>query len=203
MSVKKTSHSISILTLGSLTLGLIIGLVTLSAPAEAEEMPIRFSAVAVNMSNVGPRGQQRLEMSVERWSTDEERARIMEALKAQNQRRDRQVADTLFSKERVGTIREVQSLSYDLRYSRAFPLEGGGMQIVMATDRPIGFVESQRSSRTLDYNVSLIILELDAEGNGTGQIMAGAELRFDESKNQITIEHFASEPIRLTQVRKR
>ncbi len=50
-----------------------------------EELPLRFNAVAVNMSNVGPRTQQRLEIDINRTSTDEERAKLMEVLISQTQ----------------------------------------------------------------------------------------------------------------------
>jgi hypothetical protein len=38
---------------------------------------------------------------------------------------------------------------------------------------------------------------------GQGQLMLGAEFRWDEAKNQIIIENFSFEPIHLTQVRMR
>jgi hypothetical protein len=202
MSRARIKELISVSIAMSLGLGTLVGLVALSVPAEAEELPLRFNAIAVNMSNVGPRGQQRLDITVNRWSTDEERARLMETLKAQVRTGSREIANTLFSKDSVGTIRETGSLAYDLRYSRAFPNEEG-RQIILVTDRPIAFAETWRASRTLDYNVSLIILNVDAEGRGEGQIMLGAQFSWDEEKNQVTIEHFASEPIRLTSVRLR
>ena len=198
------SNPVSLFTMASLVFGLLVGLVALAAPAEAEEeFPLRFNAVAVNMSNVGPRTQQRLEIAINRTSTDEERAKLMEALISQTRRGDRELADTLFSKETVGTIREVQSLSYDLRYARVNPMEGGGFQVIAATDRPIQFAESWRSSRTLDYNVSLIILEIGENGRGEGQLMLGAEFRWNEETSTVEITNFASEPIRLTNVRQR
>lgn len=58
----------------TLTLGLLVGLVASPLPAQEEELPLNFDAVAVNMSNLGPRGQVRLQIRVDRWSTDEERA---------------------------------------------------------------------------------------------------------------------------------
>lgn len=187
-----------------LIIGLVLGLGAMPLPAEEEELPLDFNAVAVNMSNVGPRGQTRLQIRVNRWSTDEERTKLMQSLMAQTgQARDRTLANTLFGKESVGTIRELQSLSYDLRYSRSNDTGDGGRQIILATDREIGFAESWRSSRTLDYNVSLIILNLDAEGRGDGQLMLGAEFVWDEEQNQLVITNFASEPIRLTSVRLR
>jgi hypothetical protein len=190
----------SVAALATLGLALALGLVAAPLPAE-EELPLNFDANAVNMSNMGPRGQVRLQIRVNRWSTDEERAKLMEALKAQG-RNSRELANTLFGKESVGTIRESQSLAYDLRYSRSLPTENG-RQIIMATDRRIAFAEAWRSARTLDYNISLIILDVDAEGRGEGQLMLGAEFSWNEETNQVEITHFASEPIRLRNVRLR
>ena len=190
----------SAVTVSALGLALILGFVAAPLLAE-EELPLRFDANAVNMSNMGPRGQVRLQIRVDRWSTEEERAKLMEALKAQG-RGNRELASTLFDKDSVGSIRESQSLAYDLRYARSLPTEGG-RQIIMATDRRIAFAEAWRSARTLDYNVSLIILDVDAEGRGEGQLMLGAEFTWNEDKNQVEITHFASEPIRLRNVRLR
>ena len=200
----KLTRSVSVVIVAVLALGVMLGFGPAPLPAAEEELPLNFQVTAVNMSNVGPRGQARLQIRVNRWSTDEERAKLMEALAAQSgQARDRTLADTLFGKEPVGTIREQQSLSYDLRYSRSFETPEGGRQIILATDRRIGFAESWRSSRTLDYNVSLIVLQLDAEGRGEGQLMLGAEFVWDDEKNQVVITNFSSEPIRLTSVRQR
>lgn len=204
MSGSKLVRTVPRVTFGVLVLGLMLGLAPTPLPAAEEELPLNFQVTAVNMSNVGPRGQARLQIRVDRWSTDEERAKLMEALASQSGRaRDRQLADTLFGKESVGFIREQQSLSYDLRYSRSIALPDGGRQLILATDRRIGFAESWRSTRTLDYNVSLIVLNLDAEGRGDGQLMLGAEFVWDEEKNQVVITNFSSEPIRLTSVRLR
>ena len=190
----------SVAALATLGLALALGFVAAPLPAE-EELPLQFDANAVNMSNLGPRGQVRLQIRVNRWSTEEERAKLMEALKAQG-RGGRDLANTLFGKESVGTIRESQSLAYDLRYSRSSPTEEG-RQIILATDRRIEFAEAWRSARTLDYNVSLIILDVDADGSGEGQLMMGAEFSWNDENNQVEITHFASEPIRLRNVRLR
>jgi hypothetical protein len=103
----------------------------------------------------------------------------------------------------VGTIREVQGIGENLRYSRHRVNEDGQQQIVLATDRPLAMVETWRSTRTRRYNVTVVVLTLDAEGRGEGQIMTGSELTWDEANNQLIIEHFASEPVRLTSVRQR
>ena len=124
----------------------------------------------------------------------------MEALK---QSGERSLPDALFQQERVGTIRESQGLGENLRYSRRITSEEGQQQIVLATDRPLAMVETWRSTRTRRYNVTVVILTLDADGRGEGQIMTGSELTWDDANDQLIIEHFASEPVRLTSVRQR
>lgn len=205
MPFKNKIDSPSHLLAMGLVMGLFIGLVVTIAPvrAEDEELPLRFNAIAQNLSNVGPRGQARLQINVTRWTTAEESATVMEALKAGSESRGtRTLANALFEQEIVGRFRESTSLSENLRYSRRTKTEGG-QQIILATDRPLAFAEVSRSARTMDYNVTLIILNVDEEGRGEGQIMVGADLSWDDAHGQVAITNFASDPIRLTNVRLR
>jgi hypothetical protein len=44
-------------------------------------------------------------------------------------------------------------------------------------------------------------VKLDANGQGTGQIMAAARIRFDKKKGQYQIESFGNQYIKATNVR--
>lgn len=192
-------HLRFVATVAALGLSLAFGLLAAPPAAAQEDLPLRFTATAMNVGSPGPRGTARLDIVVNRWSTEEERAELLAALKGQSGRGSRELPNTLFRQESVGTIREVQNVANDLRYSRRIVGEQG-QKIILATDRPLGFAEVWRASRTLDYNVTLVVLELDAEGKGEGLIMLGAEFAWDEEENQIVITHFATQPIRLTSV---
>ena len=181
-------------------LTLLLVLVSEAAIAEEEEgLPLNFDAIAQNLSNVGRRGQVRLQLRIDRWSTDEERDHLRSTLKDQG---TRALTTELFRQDEVGMVREVQQLANPFRYSRRVPTEDGTM-IIMATDRPLNFAEVWRGSRTRDYNVTIVIMNLDDEGNGDGQIMMGTELGWDAEKDQLELTHFASEPVRLTRVTSR
>ncbi len=169
-------------------------------PAAEEELPVTYSAVAVNIGSRGPRGQIRLDITISDWSSPESRAALIEAMK---ENESRSLSDALRGQERVGRIREVQQLGHDIQYSRTVPTEGGGQQILLATDRPMGFAEVARSTRSRDYNVTLIVMNLDAEGRGEGQMLLGVQFSWDEEANQLTIENLSSEPIRLNSIRRR
>ena len=51
---------------------------------------------------------------------------------------------------RVGFIRLPNTIGYDLRYARQVPGEDGGRQILIATDRRIGFQEARNQPRTIE-----------------------------------------------------
>lgn len=171
------------------------------APAAGEEYedgmePMRFRAIALNIGNVGPRGSGRLDIVINRWSTTEEVAELKEAIQGGG---PTALSRSLRGMERVGFVREVSRLSNNLRFSRSIPTENGE-RIILATDRPLSFAEVWRSTRSQRYNVTLIQLDLDYQGIGTGSIMLGAQFAWDEEGDRLVIESFSSEPIRLTSV---
>lgn len=182
-------------------LALVLGLWLTPEPliAQDDELPMNFNVIAVNMSTIGAGGNSRLQISINRWTTGEERAEVFEALKEGG---PRSLANALNRQDPVGRINPNQGLGENLRYSRR-AVTDEGEQIVLALDRPLAFVEAWRSSRTRDYNVTLIVLTLDKEGRGTGQMFGGAQFSWNEETNQMVVEGFASEPIRLTDVRRR
>ncbi len=90
-----------------------------------------------------------------------------------------------------------------LRYARQWDLGEGKRRSVLATDRYISFYEAVNRPRTRDYDMSLLVMEVDAEGNGEGQLAMGVQLSVDNEKKTLVVENFGSEPVRLTRIRRR
>ena len=80
--------------------------------------------------------------------------------------------------------------------------EGKNRRLLLALDRPIGFLELRRSGRTLDYGVSIIVLDIDGNDEGSGLISTGTKVTYDEETERIVMEYYSTEPVRLTNVRK-
>jgi hypothetical protein len=55
--------------------------------------------------------------------------------------------------------------------------------------------------RTNDYPFGFLQVRLDAKGQGTGQIMAAAKIRFDKNKGTYEIESYGNQYIKATNVR--
>ena len=157
-----------------------------------------FIANAVNMSNVGNPGASQVEITVNRYTTDEARDRLMATFRENGASG---LLKALQSEPPVGNIRAPGSLSYDLRYARQLPGEEGGRRIVLATDRPVGFAEAANNSRTMDYPFTLIELRLDKDGHGEGKLSVATKLTLND--NVLVIEDYADQPVMLTDVRKR
>ena len=162
-----------------------------NAPAE------RFTANAVSTSPQYGTGQQIVEITVDRWSPNAERERLVSALQTKG---PDELLKQLQKNKPVGRIRTPDSLGYDLRYAQQTPLPDGGRMIVIATDRPIGFWEATQRPRSFDYPFTVIQMKLNREGNGTGTLSYATRITAHEN-NVIELEDFATQPIMLNNIK--
>jgi hypothetical protein len=159
----------------------------------------RLTAFAVDMSNMaGGTHAGTVDIVIDRWSTDQERDTLRAALREGG-------TDSLLKalqkiKEPAGYIRSTGRIGYPLRFAREIPISGGGRRIIVASDRPVSFLEASTQPRSMDYPFMLIDIRLDANGKGTGKLMPLAKVTESED-HVVEIENYASEPVRLNEVR--
>ncbi len=73
--------------------------------------------------------------------------------------------------------------------------------IVILTARTMPFVELYRSGRSTDYPFGFLMVTLNEKGEGTGQIMAAAKIRFNKKKGHYEIESYGNQYIKAVNVR--
>ena len=169
-----------------------------SGPAAQTNHPAEeFTATAIVNNNLGS-GVGTVQISVERWSSDADRTRLVDTLVRKGPAK---LLDQLQDMKPVGRIRTPDSLGYDLRYAHQTRGEDGEQRIVIATDRPIGFWEASRRPRTVDYPFTVIQMEIPREGKGSGTISYATKIVAKE--HTIELENFASSPIMLTEIQAR
>lgn len=154
-----------------------------------------FTAVAIVNNNLAS-GAGTVLMRVTRWSTEAERARLISTLKSKG---PDTLLDELKDMRPVGTIRTPDSLAYDLRYAHQSPAPDGGRQIVLATDRPIGFWEASHQPRTIQYPFTVIQMQIGADGRGKGTLSYATKIT--AHGNVIELENFATQPVMLTDIK--
>ena len=161
------------------------------ALAQTNGQPERFTANAVSLSPQYGTGQQTVEINVNRWSPSSDRAALMKS--------PDELLKQLQKMRPVGTIRTPDSIGYDLHYAQQTPLPEGGRSIVIATDRPIGFWEATNRPRSIDYPFTVIQMNLDRNGMGSGTMSYAT--RITTKNNIIELEDFATQPIMLNNIR--
>ena len=134
-------------------------------------------------------------MRVNRWSAETERERLTNALV---QKGPEALLKELIKTKPVGIIKTPDSLGYDLHYAYQRPGEDGGREIVIATDRPIGFWEARNQPRSFDYPFTVIQMQIDRNGEGTGTLSYATRIRV--VKDTIELENFATSPVMLTKI---
>jgi len=169
------------------------------APAVVESrQQEKFTGFAIN-TNSGP-STATVDFTVTRWSTDAERAQLLAIIKENKDPTDK-LLRALQKLPKVGYINTPDRLAWDLHYARQSPLDEGGRQIVLATDRPIGFWEARNQPRSYDYPFTIIQVHLDRNDTGSGKILAGTKI-FIDKKNNLVLENFAQQPIRFNEIKR-
>ena len=179
---------------------------SLALPIEAEvTLPIRMRTFAVNMSNNLTGANGTLQITLDRWSTAQEREMLLQTvLKGQD--------DLVRALQKVpvkgrinipgwtGPDPQNYRLGWDLRYAWHEPLPEGGERIVLATDRQMSFRELTNNPRTTDYPFLLIQIQLNKDNKGEGKMAPFTQIKFDKKKNVMEIENYGTEPVRLNNI---
>jgi hypothetical protein len=173
-----------------------VWLTTVTAPAIAQKQgpTEKYRARAFNPNGVA----KKLDIVIYDWTTPEERQALLDTFVEGG---SQALYNALGRESGKGYLKLPQSLAYDLQYAWQFEHEGR-RRIVLASDRPTGFLELVHNTRSTDYNVSLVVLDLDPEtGKGEGSVTGGAELSIDRETGRLEIKFAGTQPARLTKVR--
>lgn len=187
-----------------ITLTMFAGALKVHAQSSGDRLEI--TAFAVNMSNIATGSNAVVDITVNAWSTAEERKRLMAAVLEKGSDallRELQKAPVK-GRFRIPAARPPDphhlGLGLDLHYAWQTPLPEGGRRIVLATDRYIGFQEARGQPRSIDYPITLMEIRVDKDGKGVGKMAVATKVSFNKKKNQIELENYSTEPVRLNNV---
>jgi hypothetical protein len=170
-----------------------------SGPAWAKEKREPIEKFRANAFDINRGRASSLDIVIYEWTSPEERQALIETFVAEG---SEALYDALDDVSVKGYLRLPHTLAYDMQYAWQFEVDGK-RRIVLATDRPMTFLEISRGFRSRDYNVSLVMLDLDPEtGEGEGTAMGGAELSIDKETGRLEIEFRGTQPTRLTKVKR-
>jgi hypothetical protein len=164
-------------------------------PAEKTKPIETFTAFAASLGT-GRAG--RVDITINRWSTDEERERLLTTL--QEFGPDKLLDALMKIRPPVGYMRTPNSLGYDLFYARNNPNPDGSRKVVLATNRRVAFREAANNTRSMQYQFTLIEIHLDKGGKGDGKMVPAAKVTWDKDAKKLEIENYQALPVDLLQV---
>jgi hypothetical protein len=165
-----------------------------------------FAARAVGVHGSGDGG--RIDIYIERWSSDEEvedlRAPLADRAGSgllgvlQNQRRRAGVVlmpgvQGLGARARTRTPRQVL-------FARAVTTPAG-RQVVLASDQHLGLGELPRDVRQPVVEFNLLDIRFAASGIGVGKVAGAGDVAYTPGTKNLEIQDYATQPARLVDVR--
>ena len=190
----------------ALAIAAVVAVLSLSrVSGQVPSLPIRMTAFAVNMSNNLSGANAILEITINSWSTAEERKRLLDVVpKGQNALLDELTDQPVKGRIRIpgwtGSDPNNYRLGWDLHYAWQEPLPEGGTRMVIGTDRHMTMWEVRNQPRTTDYPFTLMQIQMPKEGKGQGKLMPFAMIDFDKKKNVMVLENYGSQPVSLNNI---
>jgi hypothetical protein len=125
---------------------------------------------------------------IEQYSTAEERQALVDSFdKAGSQG----LFNALNKMRSKGHIAITGTLGYDISFVRKIANPDGTSKIRILTDRPITFGEAWSDSRSMDYNLSALELDLTPVAKkDSGSLIPACQFAIDKKTKELTIEAY-------------
>jgi hypothetical protein len=164
--------------------------------AQDKTPPEAYSGVAIGTGGSAGGKTIQFDFRITQYTTDQQVLSLAQLVKENGTDALRRALE----KEDKGRIAVVGSTGNQIAVARKRQ-EGSNTIITIVTARTMPFMELYNNGRTTDYPFGYLQVKLDANGQGTGQIMAAARIRFDKKKGQYQIESFGNQYIKAANVR--
>ena len=177
----------------------ILALVVLSISAGAQKETIQAQAFGTTTQSGRTFG---ITINIESYSTPEDQKTLIDAFSKGGHNA---LVDALSKMKGRGRVRlTTGGVGYQIAYIRNIQTPTG-RTIRLITDRPINIGEATFSTRSEDYDLTLMEINLnDADKDkSTGNLIVGGRFMVDKKKQQIEFESFLATPWRLTGIMER
>jgi hypothetical protein len=135
-----------------------------------------------------------INIHIEGYSTQQDRKALIDAF---NQRGQDGLVSVLEDMKPKGRVRFASGgVGNDVKYIIELPSKSG-RRLRLVTDRWLQWGELYNSTRSRDYSVGAIELNLTPDGKGSGTVLPACKIRMNKKKKEIEIETYQN-PWNLT-----
>ncbi len=163
------------------------------------ELPEIFRGLVIAMGTAGTGLNTSLNMHVTDWTTPSQRQVLMNALQ-QGTEGESSLFNLMGNQPEKGFLQvRTQSGTTRLKYAWQSELPDGKRRITLVADKLVPIIFTRQLN---EDTYTIISIEVDEDGNGTGSAAIGATITWDEEAQRIKIGIESTEPLRITSVRK-
>jgi hypothetical protein len=190
-----------------LLVGAVAGLAVMSNAGAAgrTEFPARFVARAISVS--GPEDAGRIDIYVERWSTDEEFDKLIGTLKKGGpgklltvlERQPRRAGVLLMPGVQAHGDRARTRTPKNLKFAREI-MTSAGRRVILASDERLGLGERRLDARKEIYEFSLMDIRFGPDGTGVGKVAAAGDVVYNPKTKALELKDYDTKPLRLVHV---
>ncbi len=163
-----------------------------SAPAsETRPVPETYTATTAEMTPAG----NTIKIEVMEWSSDDARANAVAALASKDE-----PDKALSMLPTVGYVwRSGSGVGYSIKYALRETTPDNGERITVVTDKPIDSYSFKpwsvkQTTATKGYGYSVIELQLDHDGHGSGTTSLAADVKLDAAGHTVSLQRDSSTP---------
>ncbi len=184
---------------GRIAFLLVIGCISLllcSYGQDEKKQPEAYSGVAMGTGgSVGGKSVQ-FDFRITGYTTDEEVDKFAALLKEKGP----DALRSALEKEDKGRLNPAGRIGNQIAVARKRQ-HGTETIITIVTARIMSFAELYKNGRSTDYPFGYLQVKLNDKGEGTGQIMAAAKIRFNKKSGHYEVESYGNQYIKAVNVR--
>ena len=174
----------------------LLMLLALSIAAEGQKKPEQFSATGFGQAGMFAGKTVSMNIYITDYSDNQEVEDLAATLRTKGSDPLLKAIQKMKAKARVVPTGYT---GWNVAVVRQRPTKNG-RRIVMFGDRPIGFYEARNAPRSKGYEFGMLVLDVNEKGEGSGLLYGACKIKFTKD-DQVDIEHFSQQPIRLTTVK--
>jgi hypothetical protein len=155
-----------------------------------------YTAVAMGIGGTVGGKSMPFDFRITQYTTDDELKSLAALLKEKGQ----DALRSALEKEHRGRINPMGSVGNDIAVARKRQV-GTTTIITIVTARVMSFGELYHNGRSVDYPFTYLQFKLNEKGEGTGQIMTAANIRFNKKSGKYEIESYGNQYVKAMNVR--
>jgi len=163
---------------------------------EQKAKPEAYSAVAVATGGVAGGSMLGFNFFMDEYTSDADMMKYVTLLKDSGMDALRRALE----KENKGRIYPDAGTGNQIAIARKRQA-GANTVITIVTARTMPFLELRNAGRSTDYSLGFLQVTLNKAGEGTGQMLAAAKIKFNKKQGQYEIESYGHQYIKVVNIR--